>query len=70
MTRVTKILGLAASLCVLGLAGAKAGQTIEEVGAIVCINDKWDETEVEKGHKLVDFAGRCVDVPDDPAQEK
>jgi hypothetical protein len=34
------------------------------------VNDKWDETEPEKGHKLVDFAGRCVCVPDDPAAQK
>jgi len=31
---------------------------------------KWDEKEPEKGHKLVDFAGRCINVPDDPAAPK
>jgi hypothetical protein len=46
---------------------ANAGQTINEAGAIACINDKWDGKEVEKGHKLVDYAGRCVHIPDDPA---
>ena len=49
---------------------ANAGQTINEVGAIACVNDKWDEKEVEKGHKLIDYAGRCVIVPDDPAAPK
>ena len=34
------------------------------------MNDKWDEKEPDKGHKLVDFAGRCVDIPDDPAAPK
>ena len=29
--------------------------------------DKWDEKELEKGHKLVDAALRCGVVPDDPA---
>ncbi len=33
---------------------------------MACINDKWDETEPEKGHKLVDAAGRCVYVSNDP----
>jgi hypothetical protein len=50
--------------------GANAGGTIDEAGAIVCVNDKWDEKEIEKGHKLVDYAGRCVDVPDDTAAPK
>jgi hypothetical protein len=34
------------------------------------VNDKWDVKEPEKGHKLVDYAGRCVTVPDDPAAPK
>ena len=34
------------------------------------MTDKWDEKEVEKGHKLVDYAGRCVAIPDDPAAPK
>jgi hypothetical protein len=45
-------------------------RTINDVGAIACRNDKWDEKEVEKGHKLVDYAGRCVNIPDDPAAPK
>ena len=58
------------ALIVLGSGGANAGKAVDEAGVIVCINDKWDEKELEKGHKLVDYAGRCVDVPDDPALEK
>ena len=54
------------ALFILGNGVAKAGQTVDDVGAFVCINDKWDEKEPEKGHKLVDFAGRCVHIPDDP----
>jgi hypothetical protein len=41
-----------------------------KLAVIVCVNDKWDEKEVEKGHKLVDYAGRCVNVPNDPGAEK
>ena len=55
------------TLLILGNGVANAGQTINEAGAIACINDKWDEKEVEKGHKLVDYAGRCVHIPDDLA---
>ena len=49
---------------------ANAGQTINEAAAMACVNDKWDEKEVDKGHKLVDFAGRCINVPNDPADPK
>jgi hypothetical protein len=49
---------------------AMAGQIISDVGAIACVNDKWDEKEPEKGHKLVDYAGRCVNIPDDAAAPK
>jgi hypothetical protein len=49
---------------------ANAAQTINEAGALVCVNDKWDEKEVDKGHKLVDYAGRCVAIPNDPAAPK
>jgi hypothetical protein len=59
-----------AALCILGNWTANAGQTIDEPGAIVCVNDKWDVMEPEKGHKLIDYGGRCVHVPDDPAAHK
>jgi hypothetical protein len=59
-----------AALLMLGNCVASAGQTINEAGVIVCVNDKWDEKEVEKGHKLVDYAARCVIVPNDPGVEK
>ena len=29
--------------------------------------DKWDQKEPDKGHKLVDFAGRGINIPDDPS---
>lgn len=54
----------------LGCSVANAGNTIEEAGVLVCVSDKWDEKEPEKGHKLVDYAGRCVKVPDDSAAAK
>ncbi len=52
---------------ILGGGAANAGQTINEEGPTVCATDKWNESEPEKGHKLVDFAGRCVCVSNDPA---
>ena len=58
------------TLLILGSGVANAGQTIKDVGAMACVNDKWDEKEPEKGHKLVDFAGRCINVPDDAAEAK
>ena len=57
-------------LLLLGAGAANAGQTINEVGAIACVNDKWDVKEPEKGHKLIDYAGRYVAIPDDPAAPK
>ena len=58
------------ALVVLCGGAANAGQTINEAGALACVTDKWDVKEPEKGHKLVDYACRCVDIPDDPAAEK
>ena len=59
-----------AALLVLGHGVANAGQTINDAGALGCVVDKWDEKEPDKGHKLVDYAGRCVLIPDDPAVPK
>jgi hypothetical protein len=64
------LVALPAAMLVFGGGAAKAGQTLDDVGAMTCVNDKWDEKEPEKGHKLVDFAGRCINVPTDPAAEK
>jgi hypothetical protein len=49
---------------------ALAGSSFNEAGAIVCVNAKWEEKEVEKGHKFVDYAGPCVIVPDDASVPK
>jgi hypothetical protein len=70
MTFAQLLLATSAALLILGSGAANAGQTINDVGAIACVNDKWDVKEPEKGHKLVDYAGRCVTVPDDPAAPK
>lgn len=59
-----------ASLLILGNGTANAGETINDVGAIACVTDKWNESEPDKDHKLVDWAGRCVIIPDDPAAPK
>ena len=61
------LLYLSATLLILSSGAAKAGESISKVGALACVIDKWDEKEVEKGHKLVDYAGRCINVPSDPA---
>ena len=49
---------------------ATAGNSIDEAGVIVCVNDKWEEKEQKPGHKVVDYAGRCVKVPDNAATPK
>ena len=67
MNAKTLIVAIPTALLVLGSGLANAGQTINVAGAMACVNDKWDEKEVEKGHKLVDYAGRCVHIPDDTA---
>ena len=64
------IAALPAALIFAGSGTAKAEQTIEEVGALVCVMDKWVEKELDKGHKVVDSSARCVDVPDDESDPK
>jgi hypothetical protein len=54
----------------IGAAPANAGKTIDDVGAMACVTDKWNEKELEKGHKLVDYASRCVLIPDDTSAKK
>ena len=58
------------ALIVVGSGAAHAAQTINEAGALACVNDKWDVKEPEKGHKLVEYAGRCISVPDDQTEPK
>jgi hypothetical protein len=68
-----KLLSIAipAALIVFTSGTANAGETIKDgPGAIACVTDKWDVKEPEKGHKLVDYAGRCVNIPDDVAAPK
>jgi hypothetical protein len=56
------------ALPLLVLEMANAGEPVKDTGAMACFTDKWDTKEPEKGHKLVDYAGRCVLIPDDPAE--
>lgn len=58
------------AILILGTEAAIAGKTIDEAGALSCVTDKWDEKELEKGHKVADWVGRCIAVPDDPAHPK
>jgi hypothetical protein len=63
-------MSIPAALLIFGSGRAHATQTISEVGVLACVNDKWDEKELEKGHKLVDYAGRCIRIPSDAAEPK
>lgn len=66
MIREKFFIALLPACLVLGSGGAAlAGSSVNEKGAIVCLNSKWEEKEIEKGHKLVDYAGPCVIIPDD-----
>lgn len=69
MKLVSVVAVFAAILC-FNTQSALAAKPFEEAGVIVCVSDKWDEKEREKGHKLVDYAGRCVKVPDNSAAAK
>jgi hypothetical protein len=55
---------------ILGEGAASAEKTVNEAGALVCVTDKWEEKEIEEGHKIADFVGRCVAIPDDPGAQK
>ena len=70
MTRLNLFVALPAALLILGNTAASAGETIKESGALAQVVDKWNESEPDKGHKLVDYAGRYVAIPDDPAAPK
>jgi hypothetical protein len=73
LSNVSVLLFIASSgtaIVIAGSGAAIAGKTVNEVGALVCVTDKWEEKEPEKGHKLADGVFRCVVVPDDPAAPK
>ena len=40
----------------------------ESTGALALVIDKWNVSEPEKGHKLVEYAGRGLGIPDDPTE--
>lgn len=54
-------------LLVIGTESAYAGEVVDEMGVFACATDKWAESELEKGHKLVEYAGRCVHIPNESA---
>lgn len=64
------IFAVTAALLMLGGGAAYAGKITNEEADIICVIDKWDETEREKGHKLADAAMRCVLIHDDPSVPK
>ena len=49
MTFAQLLLATSAALLIVGSGAANAGQTINDVGAIACVNDKWDVKEPETG---------------------
>lgn len=63
-------LAVPAALLMLNWGSAQASKITTEEADIVCVVDKWDDTEREKGHKLADAAMRCVLIHDDPAAPK
>ena len=70
MTQKHLFAALPAALLMFCTGVANAAKAVEEAGALVCVTDKWDEKELEKGHKQADAAMRCVAVPDNPALDK
>ena len=66
---IPKILLLAVPTALLVVGVANAGETIHEsAGALAQVVDKWNVSEPDKGHKLVEYAGRGVAIPDDPSE--
>ena len=37
--------------------------------ALACVTE-WNESEPDKGYKLIECACRCVDIPENPAAPK
>ncbi len=70
MKLMQMVVAMLVTFFTLGSGLASAGETINEAGAIACVNDKSKESEPDKGHKLVDVAQRCVLIPDDSAEPK
>lgn len=67
----SKMIATAAFIVALAAAPpVHASQKVDEPGVIVCVSDKWDEKEIGKDQKVVDYAGRCVKVPDAPGAAK
>ena len=60
------VLSIALLMLFLTNAPTVAGE-IKEAGALACVNDKWDEKEVAKAHKVVDYAGRCLAISNNAA---
>src|SRR5262245_400502 len=59
LTMISKIL-LAGTTTLLVVGVANAGETINEAGALAQVVDKGNVSEPDKGHKLVEYAGRGV----------
>lgn len=64
------LIAVSVATVIIGGSTARAESAVDEAGALACFTDKWDEKEQEKGHKLVDYAARCVGIPDDSSLPK
>ena len=64
------LIAVPAALVALGNGAAFAGKSIDDAGTMACVMDKWDEKELEKGHKLADSVFRCVLIPDEVSSPK
>jgi hypothetical protein len=69
MRRKQNLVVVPTALFILVSGMAHAEQTINESGAMALVIDKWNESEPSKGHKIADYAGRCVTIPDAPGTE-
>jgi hypothetical protein len=70
MISLKLLTAVTAAVIAIGHGDANAGKTTEGAGAVACVSDKWDVKEPEKGHKLIDYGGRCVFIPNEAAAEK
>ena len=57
----------AAALLVVAAGTANAGERIASSGYDGCVTDLWDVLELDEGHSLALYRGKCVILNDDPS---
>ena len=58
---------IAAALLLVASGAANAGERIESSGYDACVTDLWDVLELDEGHSVALYKGRCVTLNDDPS---